>query len=126
MAEEENIMENENNRIGLVLGRAYELAHSFEHEYVTLEHILAVLLEEDDITELMNGIQIDHAAVAVAIIAVAAIVGITIFYVNDRVLMSKNIDSAIAKGMDPISVRCSYVTNTDTICVAYAASTSKK
>ena len=64
--------------------------------------------------------------IAVAIIAVAAIIGVTIFNVNDRILMSKNIDSAIAKGMDPISVRCSYVTNTDTICVAYAASTSKK
>lgn len=60
-----------------------------------------------------------------ATVAVSAIIGITIFNVNDRVLMSKNIDSAIAKGMDPISVRCSYVTNTDTICVAYAASTKK-
>ena len=64
--------------------------------------------------------------IAVALIVVAAIVGITIYNVNDRVLMSKNIDSAIAKGMDPISVRCSFVTNTDTICVAYAASTSTK
>ncbi len=63
--------------------------------------------------------------IAVAVVVVAAIVGITIFNVNDRVLMSKNIDSAIAKGMDPISVRCSFVTNTDTICVAYAASTKK-
>jgi hypothetical protein len=63
--------------------------------------------------------------IAVAVVAVAAIVGITIFNVNDRILMSKNIDSAIAKGMDPISVRCSFVTNTDTICVAYAASTKK-
>ena len=64
--------------------------------------------------------------IAVALIAISGIVGTTIYNVNDRVLMSKNIDSAIAKGMDPISVRCSYVTNTDTICVAYAASTSKK
>jgi hypothetical protein len=39
--------------------------------------------------------------------------------------MSRNIDSAIAKGLDPISVRCSFVTNTDTICVAYAASSKK-
>mgnify|MGYP003348356601 FL=1 len=63
--------------------------------------------------------------IAVGLIIIAAIVGATIYNVNDRVLMSKNIDSAIAKGMDPISVRCSYVTNTDTICVAYAASTKK-
>ena len=63
--------------------------------------------------------------ISIALVVIAAIVGITIYNVNDRVLMSKNIDSAIAKGMDPISVRCSYVTNTDTICVAYAASTKK-
>lgn len=62
----------------------------------------------------------------VATVVISAIIGVTVFNVNDRVLMSKNIDSAIAKGMDPISVRCSYVTNTDTICVAYAASNGKK
>lgn len=64
-------------------------------------------------------------AIAGALVVIAAIIGVTIYNVNDRILMSKNIDSAIAKGMDPISVRCSYVTNTDTICVAYAASTKK-
>jgi len=35
--------------------------------------------------------------------------------------MSKNIDAAIAKGVDPVAVRCSFVQQTDTICVAYAA-----
>jgi len=60
------------------------------------------------------------------IIVVSAILSIGIYNINDRTLMSKNIDSAIAKGMDPISVRCSFVTNTDTICVAYAASSGKK
>lgn len=64
--------------------------------------------------------------IAVALILIALIFGATIYNVNDRNLMSKNIDAAIAKGLDPISVRCSYVTNTDTICVAYAASQGKK
>lgn len=59
------------------------------------------------------------------IVVVSAILAVVIYNVNDRILMSKNIDSAIAKGMDPISVRCSYVTNTDTICVAYAAAVKK-
>lgn len=63
--------------------------------------------------------------IAVAIVVISAVIGITIYNVNDRVLMSKNIDSAIAKGMDPISVRCAFVTNTDTICVAYSASGKK-
>jgi len=64
--------------------------------------------------------------ISAGLVLIASIVGITFYNVNDRVLMSKNIDSAIAKGMDPISVRCSYVTNTDTICVAYAAAQGKK
>ena len=63
--------------------------------------------------------------IAVTVVIVSAIMGGTYYNINDRILMSKNIDSAIAKGMDPLSVRCSFVTNTDTICVAYAASTKK-
>ena len=63
---------------------------------------------------------------AIATVSVSVVIGATYYNVNDRILMSKNIDSAIAKGLDPISVRCSFVTNTDTICVAYAASASSK
>jgi hypothetical protein len=59
--------------------------------------------------------------VATAIVFVTAIVSVTVYYVNDRALMSKNIDAAIAKGVDPVAVRCSFVQQTDTICVAYAA-----
>jgi hypothetical protein len=64
--------------------------------------------------------------IALATVVVSAIIATTYYNVNDRILMSRNIDSAIAKGLDPISVRCSFVTNTDTICVAYAASASSK
>ena len=64
--------------------------------------------------------------ISAGLVLIASIVGVTYYNVNDRVLMSKNIDAAIAKGLDPISVRCSYVTNTDTICVAYAAAQGKK
>jgi hypothetical protein len=63
--------------------------------------------------------------IAAATVIVSVIVGATVYNVNDRILMAKNIDSAIAKGVDPVAVRCSYVTNTDTICVAYAASGKK-
>ena len=69
---------------------------------------------------------IKSGIVAVGLTMIAMIIGVSIYNVNDRSLMSKNIDSAIAKGLDPISVRCSYVTNTDTICVAYAAAQGKK
>ena len=63
--------------------------------------------------------------IALATVIVSVVIGITYYNVNDRILMSRNIDSAIAKGLDPISVRCSFVTNTDTVCVAYAASSKK-
>ena len=69
---------------------------------------------------------IKSGIIAVGLVILAVIVGATIYNVNDRALMAKNIDAAIAKGLDPISVRCSYVTNTDTICVAYAAAQGKK
>jgi len=56
------------------------------------------------------------------IIAVSAIIGTAIYQINDRMLMAKNIDNAIAKSVDPLSVRCSYADGKDMICVAYGAS----
>lgn len=34
--------------------------------------------------------------------------------------MSKNIDNAIDKGIDPIAVRCAYAKPGDQICLAYS------
>jgi hypothetical protein len=39
---------------------------------------------------------------------------------NDRNNMAKNVESAISKGVDPISVKCAYITTADSICIAYA------
>ena len=36
--------------------------------------------------------------------------------------MAENMNAAISKGIDPLSVRCSYVQSHDLICVAFAAS----
>jgi len=41
-------------------------------------------------------------------------------YISEKELMSKNIESAIAKGIDPIAVRCSYAAPTDNVCLAYS------
>lgn len=60
--------------------------------------------------------------VCATIVILAVVAGTTMYSINDRKLMSTNIESAIAKGVDPLSVRCSYASGTDTICVAYAAS----
>lgn len=57
-----------------------------------------------------------------SIISLSAILSIAVFWISDRKLMAQNIESAIAKGIDPISVRCSYADSKDLICVAFAAS----
>ena len=64
--------------------------------------------------------------VSAAVVVISAIVAVAYYNINDRILMSKNIDAAIAKGMDPTSVRCSFANSLDTVCVAYAAAQSRK
>ena len=56
------------------------------------------------------------------IICISMILGISAYNINDRNLMSKNIDNAIAKGIDPVSVRCAYARENDVVCVAFASS----
>ena len=60
---------------------------------------------------------------AITIIMLSMIIGAVVYNINDRNLMSKNISEAVAKGMDPLSVRCAY--NNDTMCMVYAASSKK-
>lgn len=60
--------------------------------------------------------------VCIALVAITSIGGIGYYNVQDRALMAQNIETAISKGVDPLSVRCSYAQGTDTVCVAYAAS----
>ena len=45
------------------------------------------------------------------------------YKVNENTLMSKNIQDAMSKGIDPLSVRCTYAADTDNICLAYALRT---
>ena len=72
----------------------------------------------------MSELNTDFRTMVIAgtIIIVSAIIGASVYNINDRMLMSKNIDNAIAKGVDPLSVRCSYADGKDMICVAYGAS----
>jgi hypothetical protein len=48
-----------------------------------------------------------------------------VYNVNDRNNMAKNIEAAIAKGVDPLSVKCAYETSSNPICITYAATTKK-
>ena len=63
---------------------------------------------------------------SITVVLLAAIISTCMYYLNDRKLMAANIENAITKGIDPLSVRCSYARDFDTICVAYAATSSKK
>ena len=59
-------------------------------------------------------------------IVVMSIIGSSAYYnVQYRKLMAQNISEAVAKGMDPLSVRCIYANSTDDICIAYSASAKK-
>lgn len=58
--------------------------------------------------------------IAATIISVSVIAGASIYHINDRALMAKNIEQAIAKGIDPLSVKCSYQTHADPICITYS------
>ena len=60
--------------------------------------------------------------ISATLILLALIGGMTLFYTNDRKLMAANVDSAISKGIDPLSVRCSYASSSDIICIAFASS----
>jgi hypothetical protein len=59
--------------------------------------------------------------ISMTLVVLSAILGLSVYHINDRNLMAKNIDNAIAKGINPMSVRCSYVRGDDPICIAFAA-----
>lgn len=63
--------------------------------------------------------------VALTIVSCTAIVGIIIYNLNDRNNMAKNIEAAIAKGVDPLSVKCAYETNPNSVCIAHSLSGKK-
>lgn len=58
--------------------------------------------------------------ICITLAVCSCIAGFTIYQTNDRNNMSKNIESAIQKGIDPISVKCAYETTTNAVCIAYS------
>lgn len=58
--------------------------------------------------------------VCITVSVCSSIAAFTIYNLNDRNNMAKNIDSAIQKGIDPITVKCAYETNTNAVCIAYS------
>jgi hypothetical protein len=68
----------------------------------------------------------DLNVVATTIVLLSIVAAVGFYALNDRKLMSANIENAIAKGIDPLTVRCSYVRDYDTICIAHAAASGRK
>ena len=58
--------------------------------------------------------------VCIMILALSGVIAVSMNYINDRSNMAKNIEAAIAKGVDPLSVKCAYETNPTSTCIAYA------
>lgn len=54
--------ENGNSRINEVIAKAFQEALNREHEYVTLEHILRVMLDEEEIKDALTEFQVDIGA----------------------------------------------------------------
>ena len=54
MSQEEN-----NGRINEVIARAFQEALNREHEYVTLEHILRVMLDEEEVKDVLTELELD-------------------------------------------------------------------
>ena len=53
---------------------------------------------------------------------IIAFIGALLFYnVAQLNAIEKNVETAIAKGIDPIAVRCAYANERDVVCVAYAS-----
>lgn len=53
---------------------------------------------------------------------VMTLIGCVAYYnYNQTQAIRSNIEAALAKGIDPLSVRCAYSNSQDTVCVAYAA-----
>ena len=68
----------------------------------------------------------DLNVVATTIVILSIVAAVGFYALNDRKLMAANIESAIAKGIDPLSVRCTYARDYDTICIAHAAASGRK
>ena len=62
---------------------------------------------------------------SVVIVLCTALIGAIVYNTNDRNNMAKNIEAAIAKGVDPLSVKCAYETSANPICITYAATAKK-
>jgi len=58
--------------------------------------------------------------VSFTIVIGSMIAGATIYQINERNNFAKNMESAIMKGVDPLSVKCSYEQTSTATCITYS------
>jgi len=58
--------------------------------------------------------------IALCVMVATACATLFFMFLTEKELMSKNIERAIEKGIDPIAVRCSYANADDKVCLAYS------
>jgi hypothetical protein len=61
------------------------------------------------------------AMISITLVLLSVVAAVCIYGLNERKLMAANIENAIAKGVDPLSVRCSYAKSDDIVCIAHAS-----
>lgn len=64
--------------------------------------------------------------VSLLVAILSGIGSVTYYNYSEVKSMEKNIDSAIAKGIDPLAVKCAYSKYADNICITYAMSINRK
>lgn len=63
--------------------------------------------------------------VSVLVGVIALSTSVTYYHIKRDEAIKSSVESAIVKGIDPMSVRCAYG-STDSVCLVYAASLGKK
>lgn len=61
--------------------------------------------------------------ISVLLAIVSLIFSVTFYKYSELKSVERNVESAIVKGIDPITVRCAYASERDVVCVAYASAT---
>lgn len=70
--------------------------------------------------------QINYAySIGATIVTLALILSVAHYNIEERKLMASNIEAAVQKGVDPLSVRCSYAKSDDIVCVTFASNSQR-
>ena len=64
--------------------------------------------------------------VSIALVVLSMIGAVTFYQYSELKSLERNVESAIVKGIDPVSVRWAYAKQSYTICIAYGTAVRQK